>query len=200
MPVPGQGRPVRLPASMKVPPKRKGNTAPRLRYRGASCLNESPSEKEGKFKGTITYAVIWAVGLNESPSEKEGKFIGVLVTAGAMARLNESPSEKEGKSLPTSSKLRHSASLNESPSEKEGKYRDARLVRVRFEKLASMKVPPKRKGNLIKTHGRALNARAASMKVPPKRKGNLRRCSWCRCRVLASMKVPPKRKGNAIWF
>ena len=31
--------------SMKVPPKRKGNSPP-----APSTLNESPSEKEGKFK------------------------------------------------------------------------------------------------------------------------------------------------------
>ena len=35
-------------ASMKVPPKRKGNTgAPEVPAKGC-CLNESPSEKEGK--------------------------------------------------------------------------------------------------------------------------------------------------------
>ena len=58
---------------MKVPPKRKGNAlgtaVPDNFY---FSLNESPSEKEGKF---------WRRGwrlqgrrsLNESPSEKEGK-------------------------------------------------------------------------------------------------------------------------------
>ena len=34
--------------------------------------------------------------LNESPSEKEGKFVGAMEGLGALA-LNESPSEKEGK-------------------------------------------------------------------------------------------------------
>ena len=41
------------------------------------CLNESPSEKEGKLAGMAGVAV-GAVGLNESPSEKEGKSAGVL--------------------------------------------------------------------------------------------------------------------------
>ena len=36
--------------------------------------------------------------LNESPSEKEGKFYSEAIRRFAQARLNESPSEKEGKS------------------------------------------------------------------------------------------------------
>ena len=64
---------------------------------GHLCLNESPSEKEGKLitPGNRQLAVS---SLNESPSEKEGKFGSVVteaVTCGE--RLNESPSEKEGK-------------------------------------------------------------------------------------------------------
>ena len=38
-------------ASMKVPPKRKGNTFTRYLYRFFASLNESPSEKEGKSHG-----------------------------------------------------------------------------------------------------------------------------------------------------
>ena len=37
-----------------------------------SSLNESPSEKEGKFGGFLAPHLA-ALGLNESPSEKEGK-------------------------------------------------------------------------------------------------------------------------------
>ena len=61
-----------LNPSMKVPPKRKGNAG------GANCrtfthtLNESPSEKEGKFTAPVV-RVRCAAALNESPSEKEGK-------------------------------------------------------------------------------------------------------------------------------
>ena len=36
--------------------------------------------------------------LNESPSEKEGKYESRRFTAGRLTALNESPSEKEGKS------------------------------------------------------------------------------------------------------
>ena len=60
-------------ASMKAPPKRKGN----LRWLVRACsanltLNESPSEKEGKFPGNRLPS-LKSQGLNESPSEKEGK-------------------------------------------------------------------------------------------------------------------------------
>ena len=34
---------------MKVPPKRKGNNTPQILKLGKPRLNESPSEKEGKF-------------------------------------------------------------------------------------------------------------------------------------------------------
>ena len=63
-----------LGPSMKVPPKRKGNTvstclvAPRTHP-----LNESPSEKEGKSR-TIKTPAGSHPALNESPSEKEGKY------------------------------------------------------------------------------------------------------------------------------
>ena len=84
---------------------------------------------------------------------------------------------------------------------------------------ASMKVPPKRKGN-VKVVGGESQRVSASMKVPPKRKGNRgfqtgalfphERLNespsekegkytvqpWIPAIVAASMKVPPKRKGN----
>ena len=109
-------------ASMKVPPKRKGNTgAPEVPAKGC-CLNESPSEKEGKFLQRLL-----------EPNK-------------SVARLNESPSEKEGKSGAIGA-------------DGYGRF------------WASMKVPPKRKGNSVCdcTTGKGSSA---SMKVPPKRKGN----------------------------
>ena len=59
---------------MKALPRRKGN----LRWLVRACsakltLNESPSEKEGKF-GLCLYFMAGIAALNESPSEKEGKF------------------------------------------------------------------------------------------------------------------------------
>ena len=64
----------------------------------------------------------WRTSLNESPSEKEGKFHGGGIRAyRCIWRLNESPSEKEGKFLACIAHLHMF--------------------------IASMKVPPKRKGN-----------------------------------------------------
>ena len=59
----------------------------------------------------------------------------------------------------------------------------------------SMKVPPKRKGNLPPLTP-FIFFLLPSMKVPPKRKGNL--CPGPPTGEVASpsMKVPPKRKGN----
>ena len=61
-----------------------------------------------------------AAGLNESPSEKEGKYDHIYYTR-VVSSLNESPSEKEGKCTAASSASRAT--------------------------IASMKAPPKRKGN-----------------------------------------------------
>ena len=93
-------------ASMKALPKRKGNGCA---GGGGGCrlerLNESPSEKEGKFHGsTSTMSIVKR--LNESPSEKEGKWRGLPREAEARhGSLNESPYEKAGKSMMTVHKL-----------------------------------------------------------------------------------------------
>ena len=60
-------------ASMKVPPKRKGNQVEYAKKQYEAGLNESPSEKEGKY-GRTRQGNSARTGLNESPSEKEGKF------------------------------------------------------------------------------------------------------------------------------
>ncbi len=57
---------------MKVPPKRKGNTTGVRTGFTPGTLNESPSEKEGKYKRQ-SFTVSRGNTLNESPSEKEGK-------------------------------------------------------------------------------------------------------------------------------
>ena len=109
--------------SMKVPPKRKGNASlPRSRVRGLRSLNESPSEKEGKYR-IYQRPQGRRPPLNESPSEKEGKFAEAMFRLGAVGALNESPSEKEGKSCEGLPGGRTTGPLNESPSEKEGKCR-----------------------------------------------------------------------------
>ena len=43
-------------------------------------LNESPSEKEGKW-ALVFIDILGVIGLNESPSEKEGKFWAITKIA-----------------------------------------------------------------------------------------------------------------------
>ena len=84
--------------SMKVPPKRKGNAFRLEDYLPSLWpLNESPSEKEGKFQQSLRQ-LLESFTLNESPSEKEGKSMKYRIHIANIAdTLNESPSEKEGK-------------------------------------------------------------------------------------------------------
>ena len=87
---------VRLNASMKVPPKRKGNSSSFLNRNSSSRrLNESPSEKEGK----CTPPASFRFSLNPSmkvPPKRKGKSHRMDDPEFILA-LNESPSEKEGK-------------------------------------------------------------------------------------------------------
>ena len=64
-----------------------------------AALNESPSEKEGKYQ-CHDGSSFFLSALNESPSEKEGKSGTTQLDLQAGTALNESPSEKEGKSYP----------------------------------------------------------------------------------------------------
>ena len=59
-------------ASMKVPPKRKGNSRYPIHRCAVMRLNESPSQKEGKCP-LLTHISVFTDSLNESPSQKEGK-------------------------------------------------------------------------------------------------------------------------------
>ena len=59
---------------MKALPKRKGNRSHRQHQGNTSRLNESPSEKEGKFAPEAGSVREHNDCLNESPSEKEGKY------------------------------------------------------------------------------------------------------------------------------
>ena len=82
---------------MKAPPKRKGNTAIQSGTLQRLALNESPSEKEGKFLSPRQVLNKESLTLNESPSEKEGKSKNFPPRVARLVSLNESPSEKEGK-------------------------------------------------------------------------------------------------------
>ena len=57
-------------ASMKAPPKRKGNvtTAPMARQDGS--LNESPSEKEGKYPSSPRGGRLFGASMKAPPKRK----------------------------------------------------------------------------------------------------------------------------------
>lgn len=109
--------------------------------------------------------------LNESPPEKEGKYrCGQSVFSPGPASLNESPSKKEEKScrLECGEMLTH-ASMKASV-EKRRNIQEHLLNTVTEQ--ASMKALPKRMGNEDCLEHVGGNGRA-SMKVPMKRWGNL---------------------------
>ena len=80
------------------------------------------------------------------PPKRKGNPWEITHTEGVQ-RLNESPSEKEGKLSRNGVFSGGVFGLNESPSEKEGKFFST-IYEVIIITIASMKVPPKRKGNL----------------------------------------------------
>ena len=129
---------------MKVPPKRKGNSADSARRGTVISLNESPSEKEGKFRPSVVCEVS-VTTLNESPSEKEGKSGSHVLTCENLGPSMKVPPKRKG-NLVSNSDGTWALALNESPSEKEGKL-GFLILFGHAVRLPSMKVPPKRKGN-----------------------------------------------------
>ena len=83
---------------MKVPPKRKGNRAPPVVTGHSTALNESPSEKEGKFRENSEKRLGENPSMKVPPKRKGNGGIGC--SCRPLGPLNESPSEKEGKSCP----------------------------------------------------------------------------------------------------
>ena len=65
--------------------------------RKVTRLNESPSQKEGKYLAKKLRKYCRCCSLNESPSQKEGKFRVHKSLLWKFHSLNESPSQKEGK-------------------------------------------------------------------------------------------------------
>ena len=83
-------------ASMKVPPKRKGNPSLHTPCWNATCLNESPSEKEGKLEAKRAGLLAIPASMKVPPKRK-GNADQDDVGSFSTCCLNESPSEKEGK-------------------------------------------------------------------------------------------------------
>ena len=107
--------------SMKALPRRKGNAlAQGLITQTPRRLNESPSQKEGKYFCFHRHAHSVDASM-KAPPKRKGNLRWLVRACSANLTLNESPSEKEGK-LPAHAPCHAEAgSLNESPSEKEGK-------------------------------------------------------------------------------
>ena len=93
---------------MKVPPKRKGNPEEikGLFKRFWETLNESPSEKEGKYHMPETPRRETLPSMKVPPKRK-GNYSLASPRNRYLQALNESPSEKEGKSK----HMRHQAPL-----------------------------------------------------------------------------------------
>ena len=85
------------------------------------ALNESPSEKEGKFALSADLSPIGLAPSMKVPPKRKGNLPFTQTLHALDSTLNESPSEKEGKSITEEATLNTVSALNESPSEKEGK-------------------------------------------------------------------------------
>ena len=107
---------------MKVPPKRKGNASPlTVKSFLPLCLNESPSEKEGKVSHGVQGRATILDRLNESPSEKEGKYARAIRYYNPDRASMKVPPKRKGNQVRNSRRAILLLRLNESPSEKEGK-------------------------------------------------------------------------------
>ena len=108
-------------ASMKVPPKRKGNPGISNVDPDDFSLNESPSEKEGKFQiGANTATSIDMASMKVPPKRKGNPKLYVWRCQRWLASMKVPPKRK-GNVPALAMPGRFSPGLNESPSEKEGK-------------------------------------------------------------------------------
>ena len=82
---------------MKVPPKRKGNYGRCLGWsRSSRALNESPSEKEGKFELFAGARVICQPSMKVPPKRK-GNFMLILTgAAGVWSPSMKVPPKRKG--------------------------------------------------------------------------------------------------------
>ena len=114
---------------MKALPRRKGNGSHLFLGDHAETLNESPSQKEGKYFCFHRHAHSVDASM-KAPPKRKGNLRWLVRACSANLTLNESPSEKEGKFPGNRLPSLKSQGLNESPSEKEGKC--SRMRRQNF--------------------------------------------------------------------
>ena len=94
---------------MKVPPKRKGNADFETLAHVIAGLNESPSEKEGKWR-VCARMCLSSTCLNESPSEKEGKCAFLAQESGWAAASMKVPPKRKGNPSPNERNPEHAHS------------------------------------------------------------------------------------------
>ena len=130
---------------MKAPPRRKGNAENVIigRVLGDASM-KAPPRRKGNLSLNQRHTNAEIASIKALPKRKGNGVLGLWWSCGSGC-LNESPSQKEGKSFRRPDR-RRSSRLNESPSEKEGKS-SASCASTSAFCAASMKVPPKRKGN-----------------------------------------------------
>ena len=87
--------------SMKVPPKRKGNLKPARINPSYLPSMKVPPKRKGNAAIWASGIVMSILSLNESPSEKEGKYHGGCFAASAPARPSmKVPPKRKGNSYP----------------------------------------------------------------------------------------------------
>ena len=108
---------------MKALPKRKGNggvAAGEHFERGG--LNESPSEKEGKWCVEHVEEVINAASMKALPKRK-GNHLKISCHPMQWRASMKALPKRKGNAAALSARVNSVVGLNESPSEKEGKFR-----------------------------------------------------------------------------
>ena len=147
----------------------------------------------GKCTGHYFYAVAACASM-KAPPKREGKSPSQYRLQRASTSLNEGSYKIVGKSATSPMFAPPSTGLYESPSRKEGK-----LLQIdAFWNLhgASMKAPPKRKGNRYRTDRRGCSRRCLT-ESPSQKEGKFPAFLGVPGCVDASMKAPPNRKGNS---
>ena len=107
--------------------------------------------------------------LNESPSEKEGKYIAAILQSVLLDPSMKVPPKRKGNAARSAARPGSGITSMKVPPKRKGNKKMTRCGAGADH--PSMKVPPKRKGNATTTK-KPKETKPPSMKVPPKRKGN----------------------------
>ena len=181
---------------MKALPRRKGKLGSEGAMRqSSSCLNESPSQKEGKTSTIYAYYLVSLCASMKALPRRKGKPGAAAENAGASSASMKALPRRKGKLCGGGRVARclRRASMKALPRRK-GKQ----CWRMSMEPIwePSMKALPRRKGK--QSRARVLDLPTyPSMKALPRRKGKLSAKPFGTSQSLsASMKALPRRKGK----